>query len=311
MNKHPTHQTGEDRHAAAFYRTSGELLDILVPFFKKGLEEGQSCLWLVPPSLRLDDAKCALARAVGNDKVFVRKGQLEFVSTEEWYTENGTFVANRSIFGIEKHRKQAVVDGYQGLRVSGDTSWLPMRDWDHFQDYELQIQQQPVTSSPSIRILCTYSLERCRSPEIIDVLCRHDSSVVHDASRWQHYSHGSTDTASGGPLWDTLTAMLTESLIELDENGTIRRCNQEAEAFSGYAQAEMLHMPLYFLIDSHDQERVAFFLYQLKRGYVLRNAHVVSRRRDGSGSPISLSILPVIGDKKVVSRGFAVLQKLP
>jgi PAS domain S-box-containing protein len=311
MEAHPAHGVSEDRHAAAFYRTSGELLEVLVPYFKEGLEQGQSCLWLVAPSLRLDHAKAALARAVGDDEVFVRKGQLEFVATEEWYTEGGTFVANRSIESIEKHLTQAAADRYQGLRVSGDTSWLSMHDWARFQDYELQIQQQPLSSGLPIRILCTYSLERCQSPELIEVFCRHDSSVVPKAGRWLHHANLSTDTASGGPLWDALAATLKETLVELDANGMIQRCNQAAETFSGYAQADMLHMPLYFLIHSDDQERVAVSLSELKEGNALRHAPVVSLRRGGGVSPVSLSILPVIGNKRVVSRAFAVFQKLP
>jgi PAS domain S-box-containing protein len=311
METHSAHRVKEDRHAAVFYRTPEEFLQILVPFFKEGLEQGQRCLWLVAPSIRLDDAKSALQRAVGDVEAFVRKGQLEFVAAEEWYTEGGTFVANRSLEGFAKRWKQAAADGVPGLRVSGDASWLSMRDWDRFQNYEFEVHQQPLSSGPSIRILCTYSLERCQSPELIEVFCRHGSSFVPKSGVWQYHSDLSTDTASGGPLWDALAATLSEPLVELDANGMIQRCNQAAEAFSGYAQADALQMPLYLFIDSGDQERVALSLCQLRKGNAVRDAHVVSRRRDGCTSPISLSILPVLGENRTVSRAFAVFQKRP
>src|SRR5678815_4153713 len=53
-------------HFCYFYETKQDLLDILVPFFKAGLEGKEFCLWLVsnPAPLTVEEAKEALVKAL-------------------------------------------------------------------------------------------------------------------------------------------------------------------------------------------------------------------------------------------------------
>src|ERR1039458_3496910 len=142
MESYQTHPTKRNGHSAVFYNTPEQLLEILVPFFMEGLDLGCYCVWLIAPSLRIEDAKAALQPAVGDVDAYVRKGQLEFIPAEEWYTDAGVFAANRSLEDFERRLKQAAAEGYQGVRASGDASWLPMRDWARFQDYERELHRR-------------------------------------------------------------------------------------------------------------------------------------------------------------------------
>ncbi len=51
-------------HFCQFYQTRKDLLDILVPYFKAGLENNELCVWVTPEGLDVEVAKKALKKAV-------------------------------------------------------------------------------------------------------------------------------------------------------------------------------------------------------------------------------------------------------
>ena len=51
-------------HFCHFYETKQDLLDILVPYFKAGLEDNEFCLWVISEPLRATEATKALREAV-------------------------------------------------------------------------------------------------------------------------------------------------------------------------------------------------------------------------------------------------------
>jgi len=51
-------------HFCMFYETKEDLLDMLVPYFKAGLENKEVCLWVVSEPLTEEEAENALQEAV-------------------------------------------------------------------------------------------------------------------------------------------------------------------------------------------------------------------------------------------------------
>src|SRR5512135_1117299 len=51
-------------HFCQFYGSPADLVEILVPYFKAGLEQDESCMWITSPPLGVREARAALARAV-------------------------------------------------------------------------------------------------------------------------------------------------------------------------------------------------------------------------------------------------------
>jgi len=44
-------------HLCQFYQTKEDLIDILVPYFKAGLENNEFCMWITSEPLRVNDAR--------------------------------------------------------------------------------------------------------------------------------------------------------------------------------------------------------------------------------------------------------------
>jgi hypothetical protein len=52
-------------HFCQFYYTKQDLADILVPYFKAGLENNEFCMWVTSEPLRVEDARRALKKVEG------------------------------------------------------------------------------------------------------------------------------------------------------------------------------------------------------------------------------------------------------
>ncbi|WP_269849247.1 MEDS domain-containing protein [Methanosarcina horonobensis] len=49
-------------HFCLFYRTKEDLIDVLVPYFKAGLDNNEFCIWIIPESLSLEETKKSLEK---------------------------------------------------------------------------------------------------------------------------------------------------------------------------------------------------------------------------------------------------------
>src|SRR5664280_161180 len=74
-------------HINQFYDTKEDLIDILVPYFKAGLENNEFCLWITSQPMRVEEAKEALRRAVSDLDVYMEKGQIEIIPYTDWYVK--------------------------------------------------------------------------------------------------------------------------------------------------------------------------------------------------------------------------------
>ncbi|HIH95155.1 TPA: PAS domain-containing protein, partial [Methanosarcina acetivorans] len=72
-------------HFCQFYQTKEDLMDVLVPYLKAGLENNEFCMWVTSQPLDMKDAKEALRRAVPDLDTYLGKGQIEIIPYTHWY----------------------------------------------------------------------------------------------------------------------------------------------------------------------------------------------------------------------------------
>jgi hypothetical protein len=168
-------------HLCQFYRSTEELLDMVVPFFAQGLREHERCIWIVSAPLTLDGARRALWRALrGAER---HPDQVSFHTYEEWYLDaRGRLKPlNAMLDAWVQAERRARDEGYAGLRVSGDPL-LSRDDWQEFMHYEEQVHE--AIGELRVKALCTYSAHRAPG-ELAQVMCNHHEAYVKHARRWQ------------------------------------------------------------------------------------------------------------------------------
>lgn len=170
-------------HFCQFYLDPQDLTDILVPYFKAGLESNEYCMWITSPPLTKEEAEAALRRAVPQLDWFLREGRIEILPHSSWHLAGGSFDTKRVLRGWVEKLEKARARGLDGLRVTGNTAWLKKKDWKAFTEYEEAINS--VAGQHRLLALCTYSLEKCGAPEILDVVRNHQFALVKGERGWE------------------------------------------------------------------------------------------------------------------------------
>jgi signal transduction histidine kinase len=170
-------------HFCHFYETKDDLLDILVPYFKTGLEEKEFCIWVVFDPLNETEAKEALQRAVPHFDQNLAAGDIEILPHAQWYLKDGKFDLERVIAGWKEKLAQALAKGYVGMRGNGNEAWLTEENWNNFVDYEKKLNE--VIIDQRMIILCTYPMATCRAAELFDVARSHEFVIARRNGNWE------------------------------------------------------------------------------------------------------------------------------
>jgi len=150
-------------HLCSFFGTTQDLLDILTPYFKAGLESQEYCIWIVSGRLTRERATTALRASVPDFDRYLAEGSLDIVSASEWYLEKGRLDLRRVIRNWQRRLSRAEARGFAGMRVTGTAAWLDTKkEWDTFLEYEAALNE--AMRSRRMIVLCTYSLSRPRRP---------------------------------------------------------------------------------------------------------------------------------------------------
>lgn len=169
-------------HFCQFYETKEDLIDILVPYFKAGLENNEFCMWVTSEPLNEEEAKKAMERALPNFSEYLKKKQIEIISYRDWYAKDGQFDSERVLSDWISKLENALKRGYSGLRLTGNTLWLERNGWRAFTDYEEEVNN--IIGKYKIIAVCTYSLSKCNANEIIDVVKNHQFVIIKSLGRW-------------------------------------------------------------------------------------------------------------------------------
>ncbi|MBI4776208.1 MAG: MEDS domain-containing protein [Deltaproteobacteria bacterium] len=171
-------------HFCQFYQTKQDLLDVLIPYFKAGLENNELCVWVTSDFLTRREALHALKKSVPGFSDHLAKGQMEIFPYTDWYLIGGNFDLQRTLnMWMEKH-DDALSKGFAGTRVSGNPYWIDnKKDWDDFAAYEAEINN--VIGGTKLLVLCTYSLKKCGVMEILDVVKNHAFALAKNRGTWQ------------------------------------------------------------------------------------------------------------------------------
>jgi len=199
-------------HFCQFYRTKEDLIDILVPYFKAGLEDNEFCMLITAEPLNAEDAHKALQKTVKNLDDYIKKGQIEILDYNQLYTTQGNFDPDEVLqIWIEKEQN-ALKKGFDGFRFTGNTCWLKKRDWENFVYYEEAANS--VIARYRMLAVCTYPLDNCTPSEIIDVVSNHQFALIKPENEWkiiQSTEHKKADEAL------KLHEMRLQALLDLNK----------------------------------------------------------------------------------------------
>lgn len=170
-------------HFCQFYATQEDMTDVVVPYFRAGLEAGELCVWITS-ELSPHAVLAELARGVPGFADYQARGQMQVFPHTDWYLKGGSFDLRRTLDMWRAKLDEGLSRGFTGLRVTGNPYWIDnKKDWDDFAAYEAEISG--AIHGTKVLVLCTYSLARCGVAEILDVVKNHEFAIARNRGAWQ------------------------------------------------------------------------------------------------------------------------------
>jgi PAS domain S-box-containing protein len=170
-------------HFCQFFETKEDLLDILIPYFKTGLQNNEFCMWVVSDPLNEDEARNALRQTVPEADRQLAESRIAIVPHTEWYLKEGVFDLKPVISSWNEILAEALARGYDGIRVTGNIAWLTQENWKVFSQYENNLNE--MIANQRIIVLCSYPLATSGAAEIFDVADTHNFAIARRKGDWQ------------------------------------------------------------------------------------------------------------------------------
>ncbi|MDM8000379.1 MAG: MEDS domain-containing protein [Dehalococcoidia bacterium] len=170
-------------HLCHFYETKQDLLDVLVPFFKAGLENNELCLWITSAPLEEAEAREAMREAVPHFDDCAERRQIEIVPFTSWYLRDGLFDGQRLLDAVKSGIAAAARRGYSGIRGSGNAGWLQKDRWEDFALYEEAVDS--LIGQHRGMAICSYPIGMCGVRESLDVMRNHRLALIKDNGIWR------------------------------------------------------------------------------------------------------------------------------
>jgi two-component system, sensor histidine kinase PdtaS len=214
-------------HFCQLYQTKEDLMDILLPYFRAGLENNEFCVWVTSEPLDSEEAKDDLRRTVPDFDTYLENGQIEVIPYTQGYVKDGVLDSKKILNGWIEKTNQTLDSGYEGLRLSGNSFWLET-NWEDFVCYEREVDS--AIGKYHMMALCTYSLDNCNITGIADLVSNHQFVLAKKEGKWARIDNSGRNRAEEAEdkLKETLdnsenlvkerTAELEESYKSLLEN---------------------------------------------------------------------------------------------
>jgi PAS domain S-box-containing protein len=166
-------------HFCQFYHTGVELIDTLVPYLKKGLEDNEYCVWIASAPLLQLKAEESLRKAIPDYDSYCARGQMEILPGG-LHSRGG---AHGVLNGWVEKLDVALARGFDGVRLAWNVLRVERKEWRDLTACEEEINNG--IGSCRMIALCAYSLERCTADEVIDVVNTHQFALTKREGRWE------------------------------------------------------------------------------------------------------------------------------
>ncbi|KXA99209.1 hypothetical protein AKJ40_03705, partial [candidate division MSBL1 archaeon SCGC-AAA259M10] len=167
------------RHLCCIYRDVEEQLSAMSLFMSLGVDRNEKCLYVVDDRTKEEVVDYFKGRGFDVEE-FVESGRFEFRTKSESYLRNGYFDPDRMIDLLEDARDEALEEGYDGLRATGEMTWFfsDMPGVEKLMEYESKLNE--FLPDSKVMALCQYNEGRFSPEVLVDVLHTHPRVLLYD-----------------------------------------------------------------------------------------------------------------------------------
>lgn len=168
-------------HMCHFYASRLALLDGLKAYFAAGLRKNERCVWITTSLLPVAEIRDGIAR-LPNLLAGLESGQLSVFDASDWYGDPSALDAEASVARWIDEEERALLDGFAGLRITGNASFVPRDHWDSLMEYEERLHEG--LNGRRILASCAYHRAECRPVDVMEVVQRHHAVLEKGSNHW-------------------------------------------------------------------------------------------------------------------------------
>jgi hypothetical protein len=180
-------------HACHLYRSREDLLAALVPYVVEGLRASERCIWVTAPPLPAREA-CQALEPYGVDEA-IETGALVVHDFDRWYTNTAGLKGQDVVLVWLREEARALAEGYNGIRIAGNISFVTPDDWSTFLEYEQTLTGH--FKNRRIVALCSYVLTQCTEQQVSEVVDAHQWALQRSGTDSKWFAHFSSQFKSG------------------------------------------------------------------------------------------------------------------
>jgi len=171
-------------HLCCFVRTTEDLLALVTPYIKAGLESHEYCIWVLSGGLTKNLAAAALRQVIPDLDRHLGQRSLDIVAARDWYLERGRLDRRRVVRNWLHRLGHAEAQGFVGMRAAGSADWLESKKkWRDFLEYEAVLNE--ALRNRRMIVLCSYELATSQAADLLDVASAHQSALARRDGTWQ------------------------------------------------------------------------------------------------------------------------------
>ena len=165
-------------HICGFFDSKEQQYEVIIPYIMEGLEANEKVINILEGSRHGEHCRCLADNGISITENLVN-GQLEILASENTYTKDGVFAAEKMYKMLESNLLSASRAGYESVRACGDMVWalknLPRTD--ELLEYEASLNE--LTPKHSCSLICMYDTNSF-SPEMLEDILRTHPYVIQD-----------------------------------------------------------------------------------------------------------------------------------
>jgi PAS domain S-box-containing protein len=163
-------------HLCFIYRSREEQMSVIIPFILEGLKRNEKCLYVVDENTEEDIVEEIKKHC--DVEGYITSGQLVILRKEETYLRDGFFDPDRMIQLVKNAEREAIDEGYSGLRGTGEMTWVTEAETEKLLEYEAKLNHF-FPNSKCIAI-CQYNEKKFDPEVLISVVHTHSKIILYD-----------------------------------------------------------------------------------------------------------------------------------
>jgi hypothetical protein len=168
-------------HFCQLYSDRHDFIDSLTLYFAAGIRNHEQCVWITTDSYDAMSGAAELGRVIPRLDEMIKDGQVQIRNFDECYARGSA--RDELLERWLTQEQEALVAGYQGLRIAGNMAFVTRMDWDSFMAYENAAHR--TFNNRRILALCSYSLNNCQPTDIFEVVRNHLLTLCRKDGHWE------------------------------------------------------------------------------------------------------------------------------